>query len=446
MINRRSVLVMIPLLSFAARLPAATIIALEQFGAVGDGRADDTAAWVRAIEALRVSGGVLRGRPGATYAISRTLQLNSLHDAQLIGNGATLFRRTTGTAAGAIALLGSENVLIEGWKFDSSYDGYRYGSTGSNPNIFLGVGHVPNRSITVRNNSFTHGNHANITIGTTRIDSLIPPFGVANEDIAIEGNRLGNAGSGVFVYKGTRRFRIEGNSGSKFSSLAIGLDTHAATDPDRQRYRIENGLVRANSFTNVRSRLVSAAVSRKTPGHPRAFAARGILVKGDVVDTIVELNEVNGVVSSANVETYGILVTPDQATPPASPSRIQIEKNTITGVRVSAPGASAAWAMGVGSGATAVSIVGNRFSDADRGVRLSGAASWDFRGNVLENLATLADFPLQVTRGQVAAVNKRISGNQFVRGSGHSSIAIQASGAVDLQENSFAGFKKDVTK
>lgn len=453
-INRRrmlSSLAGLVLLSSASgcssQAQASVVLSPEQFGAVGDGRADDTAALVRALNRLRLAkGGVLVGRKGAVYRISDSLALEGLSDTQLRGNGAAIFKYTSGTASQALALYGCTNVLIEGWSFDSSYDGFRNGSTGSNPNIFLGVrAGQPNRGIAIRNNRFSNGNHANITVGTTGIDRLLPAGGFANENIRIENNSLGNAGVGVFIYKGVRGFRVVGNQGVNFSNGALGLDTHAASDPDRQPYRIESGEVRANSFRNIVASKLPASVAAKVPGRTTAFAARGIVVKGGVSDVVIADNKVSGVTSITNVETYGLLVTPDQARPAASPSRISIVNNSIEDVRAEGLLATAAWALSLGPGSSGITIRDNLFARAERGVMLSAASSWQFLSNRLDSLGLAGVAPLEVRPGQASAAEKRIEGNIFVRGTGAASVAMQLPrGSVVPGPNEFVGFAKPV--
>lgn len=431
----------------SSQAQTSVVLSPEQFGAVGDGRADDAPALALAISRLRSSnGGVLVGRRGAIYRVGDSITLDGLSNAQLRGNGAVIFRYTSGTASQALALYGCTNVMIEGWSFDSSYNGYRDGSTGSNPNLFLGVrAGRANRGIVIRGNQFRNGNHANITVGTTGIDRLLHQWGFANENIRIENNSLGNAGVGVFIYKGVRGFRVVGNHGSHFSNSALGIDTHAATDPDTQRYRIENGTVRGNFFRNVVAARLPKVVAAKVPGRPAAYAARGIVVKGGVRNVVIADNLISGVTSITNVETYGLLVTPDQARSPASPSRISIVNNSIEDVRAEGALATAAWALSVGPGATNITISDNVFSRAERGVMLSGASSWQFLSNRLESLGLAGVAPLEVRPGHLSAADKRIQGNIFLRGTSVALVAMQLPrGSAVRGHNEFVDFAKPV--
>lgn len=418
-----AVLVLI-VLTVGTRTGAAEL-RLEQFGAVGDGRADDSAAFQEAIRSLELArGGAVVGRRGATYRISRSINLRRVSNIELRGNGATIFRFTPGTASNALTLEGAENILIQGWSFDSSYNAFEQGSTGSNPNVLLGVDDSrPNRNIVIRGNRFNNGNHANITIGTTGVDGKLPSGGFANENIRIEDNSLGNAGVGVFVYKATRGFHILRNVGANFSAAAVGVDTHAATDPDRRGYRIEKGEIRSNSFRNI----VAATVPWN---RSQAFAARGLVLKGAIHDVVVDGNEFIGIRSITNVDTYGLLVIKDQAPNSGTGSALTITDNRIEDVSAAAPGATAAWALHLGPGYSAVTISGNMFKEAERGVRLSTGSSWSFLSNRLESLALSTSVPLHIDASPVLGGPKRLDGNSFVRGRGQPVQAIQIVEAV----------------
>ena len=110
---------------------------VEQFGAVGDGVADDTAAFDKAHAALPASGGVICGTPGKTYAISRRVGVNdhwginiTKSNVKLRGNGAKLTRFNSDISTYALAYpimfvgtpdsnvaAATENVTIEDFWF-----------------------------------------------------------------------------------------------------------------------------------------------------------------------------------------------------------------------------------------------------------------------------------------------------------------------------------------
>lgn len=411
---------------------AASVVAVypEQFGAVGNGFADDSEAWIMALRYLSArGGGTLYGTSGATYRINIPIPMTSLSNIQLIGNGAKLFRYTTGTASNALTLTNCRDILITDWIFDSSYNGFSRGSTGSNPNIQLGVAPGSlNKNIRIIGNRFSNGNHANITISTTGIDSKIPGGRFAHEDIWITDNYFSNAGAAVFIYKAARRIYVTNNVGRNFSSLALALDTGAATDNDRNSYTVEAVTIAGNTFNNIR-----------THG---SFAGRGLTLKGGLHDIQVSENHFEDIVSTANVETYGIILTQDQHRPPASGSRIRINNNIV--LNVSSASGTAAWALTVNGGYLGVVIDSNRFESAERGCRLSNSSEWTFTGNTLVSLGTESSSPIDVIceRG-ASAKAKLIDRNTFIKGKGIGSTAVNVNaGCSNLQRgnNRFEGF------
>lgn len=396
----------------AAPLTAAVVVSPERFGARGDGVANDHKAFVAALAFLKENGGgTLEGRAGRTYRIDAGLMIEDLSEVVLRGNGATLRRYTPGTAANVLTIVNCRLLTIEGWQFDGGYDGFVKGSTGSNPNILLGVkaGSV-NRDIRIARNRFTCGNHGNIVIGTTGIDGLVPEGGFCNERIVIEANSFSRAGCAVFVYKGRRYIQVRNNRGQDFSSFGLGCDTHAAgTDPDRRHYLIDHV-----EFIDNELRGITAAPS---------FQARGIVIKGGVDHAVVAGNIIDSVVSRQNQPTYGIIVTQDQHARPATGRDIRIEGNVVR--NVSSTAATGAWALAVGSGSRDVRILANTFDTAQRGVRLDNGAEWTFSGNTLKNLASREEAPISIRNAPATVpLDKRLLRNRIERGKGVKSTAV----------------------
>lgn len=402
----------------------------EQFGATGDGTADDSAAFIAALAHLSaLGGGTLYGTKGATYRINIPIPMTSLSNIHLVGNGARLFRYTTGTASNVLTLVNCRDVLITGWAFDSSYNGFTSGSTGSNPNIQLGVtsGSL-NKNIRITGNHFSNGNHANITVSTTGIDAKIVDGQFAHEDIWITDNEFANAGAAVFIYKATRRVHVINNTGQNFSAGAIALDTYAATDTDSNTYAIEAVTLRGNTFKNV-----------STYG---SFAGRGITLKGRLHNIRISENDFEGIASAANVETYGILLTKDQHSTPGFGSSIWINKNRVA--NVSAAGGTAAWALTVNEGYVGILIDRNRFETAERGCKLSDLSEWTFTNNTLINLGTAGVAPIDVKyEGRASTSTKVMNKNTLIKGIGASATAVNVdANCTNLHhgENRFHGF------
>ena len=66
------------------------IVSVSQFGAVGDGKKDDTAAIQSALNYIKANGGTLNFEAGHTYVVSQNVTITSAHDFKIDGNGATI--------------------------------------------------------------------------------------------------------------------------------------------------------------------------------------------------------------------------------------------------------------------------------------------------------------------------------------------------------------------
>lgn len=424
-----------PAMAFTGVGSLRSVASPREFGAVGDGIADDGPAILAAIRHLdSIGGGVLEGEAGKVYRLEAGLVLKGVRHITLRGRGARLFRYTAGTASNALTLIGCSDIAIEDWDISSNYDGFKRGSTGSNPNILLGVAEGSlNRNITIAGNRFLNGNHANITIGSPAIDHLIPAEQFCNESIMIRSNMFANAGSAVFVYKGARNVRIENNVGRNFSSLGIAVDTHAAgSDPDKNAYRIENVRISDNKLYSIR------AIG--------AFQGRGLTLKGGIFDLVVSNNIIEGVSSATNQPTFGIALTEDQSPSPATGAIINIVNNIVKNVSSSA--GTGAWALLVNKNFRNVLVEGNTFDTAARGCLLSDLSEWIFRRNTLINLAISYGTPVSVAYGgRASPYTKVIEGNRIRRGAGASSIAIGVlanSSKVRFIANDVANFRTAV--
>lgn len=92
-------------------LQAAGLLNFRQFGAVGDGVHDDTAAWQAGLAALAAQGGGrITGPAGATYNVSSTVTQSGLNNAVVDLNGGKL--NCTGTGIVVLEITDSTNVRV----------------------------------------------------------------------------------------------------------------------------------------------------------------------------------------------------------------------------------------------------------------------------------------------------------------------------------------------
>ena len=66
------------------------VVSVSQFGAVGDGKKDDTAAIQSALNYVKANGGTLNFDAGHTYLVSQVLTIANAHNFMIDGNGATI--------------------------------------------------------------------------------------------------------------------------------------------------------------------------------------------------------------------------------------------------------------------------------------------------------------------------------------------------------------------
>jgi Ca2+-binding RTX toxin-like protein len=66
------------------------IVSVAQFGAVGDGKKDDTAAIQSALNYIKANGGMLNFEAGHTYVVSKVVTIANAHNFMIDGNGATI--------------------------------------------------------------------------------------------------------------------------------------------------------------------------------------------------------------------------------------------------------------------------------------------------------------------------------------------------------------------
>jgi Ca2+-binding RTX toxin-like protein len=66
------------------------VVSVSQFGAVGDGKTNDTAALQSALNYVKAHGGTLNFEAGRTYMVSRELTIANADDFKIDGNGATI--------------------------------------------------------------------------------------------------------------------------------------------------------------------------------------------------------------------------------------------------------------------------------------------------------------------------------------------------------------------
>jgi hypothetical protein len=85
------------------------VVNVSQFGAVGDGTKDDTAAIQAALNYVKANGGTLNFDSGHTYKVSNDLVISDADDFKIDGNGATIKMANGVPATSGFGILRIEN-------------------------------------------------------------------------------------------------------------------------------------------------------------------------------------------------------------------------------------------------------------------------------------------------------------------------------------------------
>ena len=164
----------------SAQDKARDFVSVRDFGAVGNGTTDDSAAFTAALAASNCITGV----PGDTYFIDNTVTVVS--DKQLIANGAAI----KGASGETAFLVTGDNVLVDGWVVDANGGLYTFRNEGDRN--------------TFSNNVFTNNvGHYIFNTGAFYAKVLSNRFECESADTEV---------TTAVVFEGCQHFLYEGNS------------------------------------------------------------------------------------------------------------------------------------------------------------------------------------------------------------------------------------------
>jgi hypothetical protein len=334
MISRSLVAVL--LLLAAARLDAATI---RDYGAVGDGVADDRAAIQRAIDATPVGGTLYF--PAGTYRVADTLLLRS--DRSYVGQSGPVLRGYQGTGTGGYFLLRTEsnatrNLVIEGLVLDGG-------------GITFEGRETPAANVAMRGNTFR--NIVNDSANWTLRRGIM--IGSGMRDSSITGNRFSNIlwagladnahtdGSAITGYRVDRTAISDNVFDTVSQGISLKFDAVTTNAP------AFSGIVIArNRFTRVHR----MAIETQTAPPPNA-ACNGMIVEDNVVSDYL----------NPYYDSFGYSIV-------QGGSGTVIRRNTAVATPLAAPGNR--FGFGIEAGGNNVLIEGNRILNP-LNVRLQGA-------------------------------------------------------------------------
>lgn len=165
------------------------------FGAVGDGVADDTAAFTALAAACPAAGANVRLRPNKTFLLSNTFRLAGLSNLHIRGYGAKL-KLKGGTLGGAsviplVSLSGCDNVTCEGFEVDGNRAGQSgYSEFNHGVAIAYKSGDTACTNVTLRKLNVHDTAGDNITVGGTA-----KATGVVIDDCDVANPNVGGAGN-----------------------------------------------------------------------------------------------------------------------------------------------------------------------------------------------------------------------------------------------------------
>jgi hypothetical protein len=218
-------------------------VSVKDFGAVGNGVADDTAAIQAALTAHLA---VDFGGASNVYKISGALTVQS--GAFLFGNGATIRQVTNVTSM--LNIVGKTNIYIDGLTFDDTGAGYVTNDANPHAAIFGGIG---TQFVIITQCKFTKVTYAAIrfagSLNITVVDNIIIGPGAATLPVSTNLRCYG-----VLFDSGCNRYICNGN---QISGTTVGIRIEAA----------DNGVCDGNNIFSIPGQhgfYVGAAVDNLT--------------------------------------------------------------------------------------------------------------------------------------------------------------------------------------
>lgn len=219
---------------------ARDIVSPEDFGAVGDGAADDLAALIAALAV----GGTVQLRAGATYRVTGTVMF-SINDTYLVGNGAKIVHDST-TAQHVLVAEYLDGIVVDGLQLDG-----RRSLKSSGANVGIGVMLVGcRRSVVVNCHIHDCWYHA-IGVYSEYDGEPSRDIVVANNRCIDNGNTTLYRGFGIWFFTKIEHFVIAGNV--CVNNVAGGIatdDTSSGSVPDQacQHFSITGNMVYSTSL------------------------------------------------------------------------------------------------------------------------------------------------------------------------------------------------------
>lgn len=279
---------------------------VKDFGAIGDGVTDDTAAIQAAIDAAIVAGrgaAVILPSPSGFYRISSELVVDDAVGLTIIGYGLPRIHQDTNSVNGLVITGDSSDIEVCGLRL-----------TGTSAATVTGAGILAGYNSLSGNDDFSlsdiriHDNYvegfpfAGIHVNGYK-DEELADFTI--ENVWVERNSISDVSAGIFVYKGLRDVHIGRNIVTDTDGPLIYCDTRSASGDSHTAFQIDGLHVcdnkgrrwaKTNSYTGflIKGLVRNAWVSRNhldTNGNQaHTHSAVGIIVQQEDTGNLAGYN------------------------------------------------------------------------------------------------------------------------------------------------------------
>jgi len=398
------------------------------YGAIGNGIADDTLAITNTVAAAAVTGGTVLFPAGYTFFISSVITLSGLTRVTLSGFGSKL-TRTGVTTTAFFQAVGCTRCAIFGFELVGASNATT-ASTGSNPAILIGstsAGETRvNTDIEIAFNKITGANWAGIMVygnhGTINT--------IKNSVIRVHDNYLSDiGGTAIFVYKNGQNVSIVDNIINLAAQDGIAVDSRAASDTVAP-----HNITEGNFDITISGNVIQNA--------GRTSQGIGIAIKGDIRKWVVSENVIYDIgLNNANaVDNYGVAVLQDASlSAPSFGTVVGNEISNITGAGTNGFGIFAGISV-----ADVTIAVNNISSTKTYAIYVNQSTRVKVTANTGNNIGLTGGFAIRVDGGSGATKSTfvDVSFNKMTKGTGVATIGILfgQTDSCTLRGNEVVGF------
>lgn len=270
-------------------------LSVRDYGAVGDGVTDDTAAFQNAMADASAAGGNVVFVPSGTYAITQ-LTMAGLSNVQLRGAGASSVLKwvwNAATAAGSMLTLSASTTscVLEGLRFDGS--GLTNPNAGADNHLVKLSGPVTETQI----------------VGC-KFGAMVSGSGDGVHVVGTAGNLVSRLWIDNCVFDGCRRYGVGCEQGWSYGWITDSYFTNNLTDIAI----IGNANVAVTAITVASNEILHTGTNRfamRFEGNATALINQLIVAENIVIGGFATLSNTNDAVVTGNVNTCGAFASTD---------------------------------------------------------------------------------------------------------------------------------------